>query len=143
MLLKKKNNHPWPVEFIFLSMSERDLNSPCRRLDAMPNELMIKTRDLKRLLPVFPSCTGCTSCPASLCSKLRVSPGFKYERHRSEIQTVSTCKSRLAVRYCALRTNRFDLFIRVQAGFPISCEVAEHLEGIFIAALIWVNPIFT
>lgn len=39
--------------------------------------------------------------------------------------------------------HRFKSFIRVQTGLPLRSEVAENLNGVSMAALVWVNPIFT
>lgn len=40
-------------------------------------------------------------------------------------------------------TNRLELLVRVQASLSLCCEVAEHLEWISMATLVWIYPVIT
>lgn len=103
---------------------------------------------MTRKAPVCPFCTGCTNCLVFLCSRRPTSPVLRDEKTDQMCFSSDSRRPvelRLQEDVCSVREygHHFKSFIRVQTGLPLRGEVAENLDGVSMAALVWVNPIFT
>lgn len=95
-------------------------------------------------VPVSLSWSHCTRHLAFHLSSLLTSPDGKQSKLPHILSDVAFRNVCFDKNVCFhMKTNRLELLVGVQTRLSFCCEVAEHLEGVSVAALVWIYPVIT